>query len=55
MEYKDIYRKLASAMESPYFDANTPKRIKLVKFWSQRNENFLKLLISLGFGALSAW
>ncbi|CAH2105391.1 unnamed protein product [Euphydryas editha] len=54
-ENKTIYRKLASAMESPYFDTSTPRRKKLVRFWSQRNERFLKLLLGLGSCTLGAW
>ncbi|XP_045447032.1 uncharacterized protein LOC123655256 [Melitaea cinxia] len=54
-ENKVIYRKLASAMESPYFDTSTPRRKELVRFWSQRNERFLKLLLCLGACTLTAW
>ncbi|XP_047528673.1 uncharacterized protein LOC125065214 [Vanessa atalanta] len=52
---KTIYKKLASAMESPYFDTSTPRRQEMVRFWSQRNERFLKLLLLLGSCTLAAW
>ncbi|XP_050343925.1 uncharacterized protein LOC126769285 [Nymphalis io] len=52
---KTIYKNLASAMESPYFDTSTPRRKEMVRFWSQRNERFLKLLLLLGSCTLAAW
>ncbi|CAH0729270.1 unnamed protein product, partial [Brenthis ino] len=52
---KSTYKKLASAMESPYFDTSTKNRKKLVKFWAQRNERFIKLLLTLGSCTLAAW
>lgn len=42
-------------MESPYFDTSTENRKKLVKFWAQRNERFIKLLLALGSCTLAAW
>ncbi|XP_023947855.2 uncharacterized protein LOC112052856 [Bicyclus anynana] len=54
-ENKAIYKRLASAMESPYFDTSTPKRKALVNFWASRNEKFLKLLLALGSCTLGAW
>ncbi|XP_034829761.1 odorant receptor 4-like [Maniola hyperantus] len=50
-----IYKRLASAMESPFFYTSTTKRKKLVKFWASRNERFLKLLLVLGSCTLGAW
>ncbi|XP_032512865.2 uncharacterized protein LOC116766849 [Danaus plexippus] len=50
-----IYKNLASAMESPYFDMSTKKRLQLVNFWAERNETFVKLLITLGFCTLGMW
>ncbi|XP_041970456.1 odorant receptor 4-like [Aricia agestis] len=52
---KAIYKNLSTSMESEYFDPSTKRRERMVHFWSQRNERFLILLLSLGFGALSAW
>ncbi|XP_039749948.1 uncharacterized protein LOC120626486 [Pararge aegeria] len=54
-ENRAIYKKLASAMESPYFDTSTSRRKALIKFWAARNEKFLKLLLALGSCTLGAW
>ncbi|KAJ8727437.1 hypothetical protein PYW07_001556 [Mythimna separata] len=55
MAHKDFYKKLASSMESPYFDISTEERKKLVDFWYQTNERYLKLLLALGNCTLAAW
>ncbi|XP_059056743.1 odorant receptor 13a-like [Achroia grisella] len=53
--YKDVYKKLAQAMESPYFDISTFKRKKITKFWAQQNEKYLKTLLIIGNSTLAAW
>ncbi|KAG6455425.1 odorant receptor 13a [Manduca sexta] len=55
MDHKDIYKKLATSMESPYFDTSNEKRKQLVVFWAKRNEKYLKLLLFLGNCTLAAW
>ena len=55
MTHKDFYKKLASSMESPFFDTSTEDRKKLVEFWWKTNERYLKLLLALGNCTLAAW
>ncbi|XP_021200653.3 odorant receptor 22b [Helicoverpa armigera] len=55
MSHKDFYKKLATSMESPYFDITTEERKKLVDYWWQTNERYLKLLLALGNCTLAFW
>lgn len=55
MEHKAFYKEMATAMNSPYFDISTEKRRKLIDYWSQMNETYLKLLLGLGNCTLAAW
>nr|ARO76420.1 odorant receptor 14 [Conogethes punctiferalis] len=53
--HKDVYRKLAMSMESPYFDISTEQRRNLVDYWAKKNDNYLKLLLFLGNCSLAFW
>ncbi|XP_026755309.2 uncharacterized protein LOC113515343 [Galleria mellonella] len=53
--HKDVYKKLAQAMESPYFDISTSKRKKITEYWAQQNEKYLKTLLLIGNSTLAAW
>uniref|UniRef100_A0A2A4J8E0 Odorant receptor n=1 Tax=Heliothis virescens TaxID=7102 RepID=A0A2A4J8E0_HELVI len=55
MSHKDFYKKLATSMESPYFDITTDERKKLVDYWLRTNERYLKLLLALGNCTLAFW
>ncbi|XP_037296689.1 uncharacterized protein LOC115446897 [Manduca sexta] len=55
MDHKDVYKRLATSMESPFFDVSTKRRQEIVNFWVQRHERYLKLLLALGNSALTAW
>ncbi|XP_026737286.1 odorant receptor 22b-like [Trichoplusia ni] len=55
MEHKAFYKEMATSMNSPYFDISTEKRRKLIDYWSQMNETYLKLLLGLGNCTLAAW
>ncbi|XP_028025909.1 odorant receptor 13a-like [Bombyx mandarina] len=55
IDHKDMYKRFATSMESPHFDTSTDKRKKLVVFWAERNEKYLKLLLALGNCTLAAW
>ncbi|XP_072939537.1 odorant receptor 49a-like [Epargyreus clarus] len=55
LKYKNIFKNLASSMESPYFDLSTSERKKMVTVWQKRNEAYLWLLLGLGSGTLVAW
>ncbi|XP_028025908.1 odorant receptor 13a-like [Bombyx mandarina] len=55
VEHKDIYRRLATSMESPYFDIRTEKRRQIFEHWVKTHERTLKFLLFLGNGSLAAW
>lgn len=55
MDNKIFYMKLATSMESPYFDTITPKRKHLVEVYWKENEKYLKLLLAIGNTALTTW
>ncbi|KAJ0178917.1 hypothetical protein K1T71_005692 [Dendrolimus kikuchii] len=55
LNHKNIYKKLATAMKSPYFDVSTKKREDLVNYWARQNQKYLKLLLALGNCTLIAW
>ncbi|XP_023947854.1 odorant receptor 13a-like [Bicyclus anynana] len=52
---KDIFKDLASSMESRDFDQSTSQRREILSVWQKRNESSLKLLLSLGTCTLMAW
>ncbi|CAG4918925.1 unnamed protein product [Colias eurytheme] len=53
--HKNVFRRLASSMNSPNFDLSTAERKKLLEVWQKRNEAHLKLLLALGTCTLIAW
>ncbi|XP_038223134.1 odorant receptor 13a-like [Zerene cesonia] len=53
--HKNVFRRLASSMNSPNFDLSTDERKKLMEVWQKRNEAHLKLLLALGTCTLIAW
>nr|WQS23383.1 odorant receptor 47 [Diaphania glauculalis] len=53
--HKEVYKKLARSMESPYFDTSTAERRNLVDYWAKKNATYLKLLLFLGNCTLAAW
>ncbi|XP_063824034.1 odorant receptor 4-like [Ostrinia nubilalis] len=53
--HKDVYKKLATSMESQYFDISTKERRDVVDYWVKRNANNVKLLLVLGNCTLIAW
>ncbi|KAL0882228.1 hypothetical protein ABMA27_000768 [Loxostege sticticalis] len=55
IRHKDVYKKLAMSMESPFFDISTQERRNLVDYWVKKNERYLKLLLFLGNCTLAAW
>ncbi|XP_045765455.1 odorant receptor 13a-like [Maniola jurtina] len=52
---KDVFKNLASSMESRNFDLGTNERKKILDVWQKRNEASLKLLLLLGTSTLISW
>ncbi|XP_026322476.1 odorant receptor 94a-like [Hyposmocoma kahamanoa] len=55
MKNIDIYKKLAKAMESQYFDTSTPGRQLILQYWINNNDRYFKILITLGTFCLAVW
>nr|UVB79119.1 odorant receptor 22 [Heortia vitessoides] len=53
--HREVFRRLASSMESPYFDTSTQKRKLLIEYWAKKNEGYLRLLLFLGNSTLAVW
>ncbi|KAJ8727435.1 hypothetical protein PYW07_001554 [Mythimna separata] len=52
---KNVFKRLAKALDSPSLDISTQKRKDIVQYWVDTHKNYLRFLLSIAYPTLIVW